>query len=186
MTRFEADCFHKTEVKDNSGVVLLVSILALIVGFFLYVFKGQNVNIIIFIVFFVLVLLLSYVRKSGTVVDSASLGKLSLSPTEIVVADTSFELRDLKSLSVLFHSYKGQEIRGDRDQTVYFFVESETHKAELCDLITSLYLHRVKFFEGTVGKARTYGLQHLNYSGVQEFKQRHGIANVFPLTYKDK
>jgi hypothetical protein len=129
---------------------------------------------------------------------------ISISSGRITVDKQTFQVSDLTNLSVLYHSYQGQLIyipgcrgrqesggddnilsfcKGEEKFEFTFTIYSQEHKQALANIIASWYTERLKFFEGTVGKTRTYCLDGLSYKELQNFKSKFGISSVFPMAY---
>ncbi len=133
------------------------------------------------------------------------LGSIQLSLSTIKIDEQTYDFDDLNNLVFDVNDFRGERMtypygvpagpclsQGDSnfirfkhkgiDIQVQFLLRSKEELIILGEYLTELYLNNVAFNE-TVNGGKSYGLEHLNYNDIQEYKKKHLTSDAHKQGY---
>ena len=199
LTIIEPDNEYKLQITTSMKVFWGAFFIAsIILGLYDYFYNEINAFVVAAIVIllcitFVFAFIISL--DEHHLIDFIEVGTIEITKSNIIYNFITYSYQDIKSLSFSVRDFKGQNIgsehgdiggatlskgvnnrltiKTDKDEIVLVFrIDSEAHLNSLADTLKELYRQKIPIKEA-LGNSRSYGLQHLNYKQIQEFKKKY-------------
>ncbi len=195
MQEFKADILQKNKKGQIMFTVIMATIAVILAALLIFGFIPIEIFQLISFVAFGYACLRYYLQTKKQVLKKST-GKIVINDEYVIISSTSFPIDEIKSIKINISGWKSFQRSNDRSRPIENFHSGDknyitifsSNKIEKCEFMleslehwSALREHVINWhqkqivIDETVNGSRSYGLEVLMYSQIQEFKKL--IAN---------